>query len=138
MTPMSAAVISTGILGILLFGLGFGVSLTRGRTKTNYGALPDPTDRMYKWVRAHGNAAEYAPMLAILMLLVGAAVGSEHTWVAYLMYALVAGRLLHAAGMITCSTLDGINPLRFVGALLTYLGGLALSVLVLIYAAQLV
>ncbi|HJY83528.1 MAG TPA: MAPEG family protein, partial [Candidatus Binatia bacterium] len=68
---MTTAIVCTALLGLLVFGLGLSVSLTRGQTGTNFGYSPDPTDRMYKMVRAHGNATEYVPMLAVLMLLVG-------------------------------------------------------------------
>jgi len=69
---MNVAIVCTALLGLLVFGLGLAVSLTRGATRTNFGFTPDPTDRLYKRVRAHGNAAEYAPMLAILILMIGA------------------------------------------------------------------
>src|SRR5262249_57877059 len=69
---MNVAIVCTALLGLLVFGLGLAVSMTRGATRTNFGFTPDPTDRLYKRVRAHGNAAEYSPMLAILMLLIGA------------------------------------------------------------------
>ena len=35
---MSTAVICIGLLGLLVFGLGLAVSLTRARTETLYGA----------------------------------------------------------------------------------------------------
>ena len=123
---MTTAIVCTALLGLLVFGLGLGVSLTRGQTGTNFGSGSDPADRMYKLVRAHGNATEYAPMLAVLMLLVG-----EHhpaTWVLWVMGIVTACRYLHAAGMIFSPTLARPHPLRFVGALGTYLGGLVLCV----------
>jgi len=55
---MNVAIVCTALLGLLVFGLGLAVSLTRGATRTNFGFTPDPTDRLYKRVRAHGNAAE--------------------------------------------------------------------------------
>jgi hypothetical protein len=42
--------------------------------------------------------------------------------------AATACRYLHAAGMITCASLARPNPLRFVGALGSYVTGLALVV----------
>lgn len=123
---MTTAVVCIALLGLLVFGLGLGVSLTRGQTGTNFGYNPDPTDRMYKMVRAHGNATEYAPMLAVLMLLIG---GHEPaTWVLWVMGIVTACRYLHAAGMIFSPTLAQPHPLRVVGALGTYLGGLVLCV----------
>ena len=121
---MTTAIVCTALLGLLVFGLGLGVSLTRGQTGTNFGYNPDPTDRMYKMVRAHGNATEYVPMLAVLMLLVGG--HNPATWVLWVMGIVTASRYLHAAGMIFSPTLAQPHPLRFVGALGTYLGGLVL------------
>ncbi len=63
---MTIAIICAALLGLLVFGLGFFVSLMRGRTGVNFGYTANPTDPLHKLVRAHGNAAEYAPMLAIL------------------------------------------------------------------------
>jgi len=37
-------------------------------------------------------------------------------------------RYLHAAGMLVCPSLDQPHPLRFVGALGTYVTGLVLAV----------
>jgi len=42
--------------------------------------------------------------------------------------AVTALRYVHAAGMIAFPTLDKPNPLRFIGALGTYVGVLALCV----------
>ena len=123
---MNVAIVCTALLGLLVFGLGLAVSLTRGATRTNFGFTPDPTDRLYKRVRAHGNAAEYAPMLAILMLLIGAR--QPAAWMVWTFVAATAFRYLHAAGMLVCPSLDQPHPLRFVGALGTYVAGLVLVV----------
>ena len=123
---MNVAIVCTALLGLLVFGLGLAVSLTRGATGTNFGFTPDPTDRLYKRVRAHGNAAEYSPMLAILMLLIGA--HQPAAWMVWTFVAATAFRYLHAAGMLVCPSLDQPHPLRFVGALGTYVAGLVLVV----------
>ena len=123
---MNVAIVCTALLGLLVFGLGLAVSLTRGATRTNFGFTPDPTDRLYKRVRAHGNAAEYAPMLAILILLIGAR--NPAPWIVWTFVAATAFRYLHAAGMLVCPSLDQPHPLRFVGALGTYVSGLVLAV----------
>lgn len=123
-----------GLLGLLVFGLGLAVSMTRGSSRTNFGYTPDPTDRLYKLVRAHGNAAEYAAMLAVLMLfLAGRAPGPFITWTCV---AATIARYLHAAGMILSPTLDRPYPLRFVGALVTYVAGLVLAVAVVLAGAR--
>jgi len=123
---MATAITCTALLGLLVFGLGLAVSLTRGRTGTISGSAADPADPLHKMVRAHGNATEYAAMLSVLILLIGSR--EPTTWVLWTMWIAVASRYLHAAGMIFCSTLAQPHPLRFVGALGTYLAGLALCV----------
>ena len=123
---MMTAVICTALLGVLVFGLGLAVSLTRGQTGTIIGANPDPTDRLYKMVRAHGNATEFAPMLAVLMLLIGN--HNPVSWILWVMWIATISRYLHAAGMIFSPTLAQPHPLRFAGALGTYVCGIILSI----------
>ena len=121
---MTVALVCTALLGLLVFGLGLGVSAVRGSSGRTIGYASDPTDRLHKFVRAHGNATEYAPMMAILMLAVGAR--QPAPWMLWIFGAATVCRYLHAAGMILCPSLDRPYLLRFVGALGTYLAGLAL------------
>ena len=125
---MFTAVICSALLGILVFGLGFAVSITRGQTQTVGGHSTDPTDRLHRMVRAHGNTCEYAPMLAVLMLLVGMA--DPATWELWVMGIAVASRYSLAAGILIAQSLEQAHPLRFAGALGTYVTGLLLCVLV--------
>jgi uncharacterized protein len=127
---MRVAVFCTGLLGLLVFGLGLMVSMVRGSSRINFGYTPDPTNRLYKLVRAHGNATEYAPILAVLILYLGSR--NPGTWLVWTFAAATAFRYLHALGMILCKTLDAPDPLRFVGALGTYVTGLVLAVAVLL------
>src|SRR2546429_7074146 len=120
---MNVAVFCTGMLGLLVFGLGLGVSALRGSTRTNFAYTVDPTDRLYKMIRAHGNTAEYAPMLAILMLLIGTR--NPSTWMLWTMGLVTVCRYLFALGILVSPTLAKPHPLRFIGALGTYLGGIA-------------
>ncbi len=71
---MDVAILCTGLLGLLVFGLGMLVSFQRGQSNVLYAGDPDPTNRTYRLIRAHGNAIEYAPMLAVLILFLGSAV----------------------------------------------------------------
>ena len=121
---MTTALVCIALLGLLVFGLGFGVSLARGRTQTAAGSSGDPTDPLHKLVRAHGNTAEYAAMLAILMFLVGSR--SPATWALWCMGIATASRYSIAVGLILSPTLERPHPLRFAGALGTYLAGFAL------------
>jgi uncharacterized membrane protein YecN with MAPEG domain len=129
---MKVAVVCTGLMGLLLFALGLYVSTKRGRTG-NIGTTPqDPSDRLFKAIRAHGNTAEYVPMLALLMLYLGTQ--SPATWVLVMMGIVTACRFLIVIGIIISPTLAKPHPLRFVGALGTYVGGAALSVVALLSA----
>ena len=121
---MTIALVCVALLGILLFGLGFAVSLTRGRTNTTAGSSGDPADGLHKAVRAHGNTSEYVGMLAVLILVLGSREPS--TWGIISMIGATVSRYLLAAGILLSSTLEKPHPLRFVGALGTYLFGLGL------------
>jgi hypothetical protein len=127
---MKVALVCTGFLGLLVFGLGFWVSATRGFTRTNIGHRDDPTDRLYKLVRAHANAAEYAPMLAVLMIALASR--GETGWVLWAFVIVTIARYLHAAGMILSADLTRPQPLRFAGALVTYIGGIVLALVLLL------
>jgi hypothetical protein len=127
---MSVALICIALLGLLLFGLGNAVSFMRGNTNTIIGHSPDPTDRLHKLVRAHGNTAEYAPLFGVLMLAL--AIGEPARWTLWAMGIATASRYLIVIGMLASPTLAKPHPLRFVGAVGTYLTGIALSVALLI------
>jgi uncharacterized membrane protein YecN with MAPEG domain len=66
-------------------------------------------------------------MLAVLMLLIGA--HNPASWILWVMWIATLSRYLHAAGVIFSPTLAQPHPLRFIGALLTYVCGLILSVM---------
>jgi uncharacterized protein len=121
---MTIAIVCTALLALLIFALGLAVSLTRASTGTNIGCKDDPGDRLYKLVRAHGNACEYAPMLAVLILVLGAR--DPARWVVWTFVAATLCRYLHAAGMLLSGSLAEPQPLRFLGALGTYVTGLLL------------
>ncbi len=120
------ALVCTAILGLLLFGLGLVVSVMRFRHTTGSGCASDPTDGLHKIVRAHGNTAEYAPFLAVLFLYFGAHDPSRA--IVSLIVAATACRCLLVIGLLAWPTMDRPNPLRFIGALGTYLCGAALCV----------
>jgi uncharacterized protein len=125
---MTTAIVCTAILAALLFLLGFNVSLKRGATaRAGSSQLPsDPASPLLIAIRAHGNTAEYVPALIVLFLLVGARTSA---WVAVpLIVGATAARLLHAYGMLTAPSLAAEVPMRLVGAVGTYLFGVALAV----------
>ena len=123
MSPI--ALLCIAILGILVFGLGFAVSGQRFREKRLHGHSDDPTSLLHRLVRAHGNATEYAPFLAILFLALGTY--RQSPLVPWLMISATASRVLHAVGLIAWPSMAKPNPLRFLGAIGTYAFGLALA-----------
>ncbi|MDH6146927.1 MULTISPECIES: MAPEG family protein [Paraburkholderia] len=112
------------VLGLLLFGLGLSVSMTRFRERTTAGCADDPGNLLHKLVRAHGNTAEYAPFLAVLFLFLGARSPSAVT--VSLMVIATACRCFLVVGLLAFPTMAKPNPLRLVGALGTYGAGIGL------------
>jgi uncharacterized protein len=114
------------LLGLLLFSLGCAVTLQRRRTVTYFGYRDDPADPLYRLVRAHGNTAEYAALLCVLMLL--AAERNPAQWILLVMIATTASRYCQVIGMLLRPHPDNRpNGLRIIGTLGTYVGGLLLS-----------
>ncbi|MFK4087583.1 MAPEG family protein [Kribbella sp. NPDC020789] len=122
-------VVCMGLLGVLLFLLGANVSRHRALRGAGNQAPTDPTDPLLIAVRAHGNAAEYIPTMLVLLLV--CSVLSDSWLVDALAVAALAVRTAHAIGMLTAKTLATHGPLRDIGALGTYLVGLAISVTVI-------
>ena len=116
-------------LGFLLFGMGWLISGLRFTRKRFSGFDDDPADLLYKAVRAHGNTAEYAPFLAVMMLYLGA--HNPAPWVVWTMIAATVCRYLFVVGVVAFQTLEKPNPVRFVGASGTYACGLILAYAVL-------
>ncbi len=130
---MIVYLLCSGLLVILYFALAFNVSRLRGRTKTGIGSGADPSGPLGRAVRAHGNAAEYVPLFVALFLYFSLSAPSG--WIPWVVAIATIARVLHAAGMLMTRTFDGPpHPLRAVGALGTYLGGLALGVALLLRA----
>lgn len=127
---MSVTWLCVGLLGLLPFGLGFWVSINRGRSKTNYHFNPDPTDPLYKAVRIHANTAEYVPALMILIVALNQIMpGALTMWLAVIA---TLCRYLFVIGMMMSPTLDKPNPLRVIGAAGTYFVGLIMAVALII------
>ena len=121
------------LLGALLFLLGANVTRHRAIRGGTGNQMPtDPADTMFIAIRAHGNAAEYVPTLCVLLLVCGTL--SDGWWVDALAVAAVVVRYSHALGMLTSKTLASHGPLRDIGALGTYLTGIALAVTAVVVA----
>lgn len=125
MQPSNVAIPCIAALAVLLFASGLYVSATRARFWTLHAGASDPTHALTKAVRAHGNTAEYAAFLALLIYLLGERTSSE--WVAWAMVGVTVSRYLLVAGMLGSDTLAKPQPLRAIGALGTYAGGAVLA-----------
>lgn len=121
-------IISIALMGILVFGLGANVTRQRAmRGKAGGTQLPtDPADPLLIAIRAHGNAAEYVPMLCVL-LVVGSTL-TDSWWLDVLAVAAVVVRSAHAVGMLTSTSMATYGPFRSVGASGTYVVGIALGI----------
>jgi uncharacterized membrane protein YecN with MAPEG domain len=122
---MNTAIICTGALGVLLFGLSFAVSMVRLNSNVGIGTDGTSTSIVTRAVRAQGNAAEYIAALMVLFLFLG--MQEPSAWIEWTMITAVVARYLHAAGMYLSTDLNNPQPLRFAGSALTYATGLILS-----------
>ena len=123
---MATAVLCVVAMALLIFVLGFWVSIQRGRTNVITGIQTDPTSGLNKAVRAHGNAAEFVPVLAILTLYLGTQ--DVAAWVGWAMIVAAVSRYLTVIGFLTCKTLEKPHVLKALGALGTYVAGIAMCV----------
>lgn len=120
---MTTAIICTALLAALLWALSINTSRNRGKAADQIPTRPD--DPLFVAMRAHGNAAENNPMLAVLMLLVGSR--DPATWMLVLMGVVTAARFGHAVGVLHSGDMSAETPIRLVSAVVTALGGLALA-----------
>jgi uncharacterized protein len=125
---MTTAIICTAILTAMLFLLGFNVSRMRGVTgKAGGSQFPnDPASPLLIAIRAHGNAAEYIPALIVLFLLVGARTPAAEA--VPLIVGATAARVVHAYGLLTAPSMAAETKARLIGAIGTYVFGVALAV----------
>jgi uncharacterized protein len=127
-TALTTAIICTAILAAMVFLLGFNVSRMRGVTDKEGGSQfpSDPASRLLIAMRAHGNAAEYIPVLIVLFLLVGdrspAAVAIP------LIIGATVARVLHAFGVLTAPSMAVQTKARVAGAAGTYFLGFGLAI----------
>jgi uncharacterized membrane protein YecN with MAPEG domain len=124
-------IVCVALMGVLLFLLGANVTRHRAIRGATGNQMPtDPADRMFIAQRAHGNASEYVPTLAVLIVV--CATLTDGWWVSALAIAALTARSLHAYGMLRSRTLAAHGPMRDAGALGTYLTGILLGVTALV------
>jgi uncharacterized membrane protein YecN with MAPEG domain len=129
---MSIPLVCIGLLALLVFALGFRVSMARAKERTMYEYTADPQSTLYKAVRAHGNATEYVPTIALLIYILSTM--QIASWVLWCMVLITLFRYLAAAGILFPQTLAKPNPMRFIGALGTYIAGFGLCIALLLKA----
>lgn len=91
----------TAVLALIFFAHSLRVILARGTTKTNLG--DGGNDVMFRRIRIHGNFAEYAPILIIILGLLEYAGANQSLLITYALI-VVLGRLLHAYGLWSAET----------------------------------
>lgn len=124
---MTTAVLCIALLAALLFVLGWNVSRIRGMRGHEGDQFPTaPDDALFVAIRAHGNATEYVPTLAVLMLVIG--LNDPATWMLVVAVIAVVSRYLHAIGVLTVGDMSKEGVLRFAGAVGTILSGVTLAV----------
>lgn len=124
-------VVCVALMGVLVVVLGANVTRHRAIRGDTGNQMPsDPADRMFIAQRAHGNATEYVPTLAVLIVV--CALLTDGWWLNALAIAALASRSLHAVGMLTSTSLASHGPVRDTGAMGTYATGIALGVTALL------
>ena len=132
---MAIALLSVGLLGLLVFLLGINVSRERGSViLTQHEAEADPSSGLRKAIRAHGNCIEYVPMLALMIMALGLRLPVMPMWISALMVVAVIGRYVHAVGVLTGESIYKPNPLKTIGALATYISGIIFAIVLVVRA----
>ena len=127
---MNVFLFCSALLVILYFLLAFNVSWARRQAGIGVGTNSEPSGRLNKAIRAHGNASEYLPLFVAIFLYFSA-VGAGR-WVAWVAVATTVCRFAHPLGMFMSADLHRPQVFRFIGSLGTYAGGLALGVALLL------
>lgn len=124
---MPVTALLTGIFALMMVGLSGIVSLRRREVAVGYGDGGDRT--LGGRIRAHGNFAEYAPLMLIVLAMVEI-VETPPVFVWSLAAAFLLSRVLHALGTLVFNA----NPwTRGAGMLLQHLGFLAGAALLLLF-----
>lgn len=110
MLPITSHV--AGLAGIALVALSIAVSISRGRAGVSLGPGDDPS--LTRLIRAHGNFTEHVP-LALILLGLSEYRGASTAVLSVAAVAMIAGRIIHAFGM-----LHGSTRLRAAGMVATH------------------
>lgn len=130
--PLNTFALYAAINGLILLFLAINVVRQRVLTRTDIG--DGGKDVMIQVQRAHGNAAEYVPIVLILLYLLvqlGAAMWMLHTVGGLL----TVGRIVHVVGLYETT---GRSVGRFVGTNMTWLALLTAAIGSIYYAVTMV
>ena len=123
-TPFYAA-----LLSLFFIILSFNVIRNRWRYRQSLGAGKEA--QMERSIRAHGNFAEYVPLVLLMMAFLE--MGKESTMTLHFFgIALIIGRLSHAVGI----GLQAPNALRIVGMTATFTCLIGTSIKLIIMSLQ--
>ncbi|HET7793477.1 MAG TPA: MAPEG family protein [Rhizobacter sp.] len=124
--PANTVLLCCAFLVLLYAALSINVSRVRIQGRES----PRVTEaQLTQAIRAHGNAAEYIPLIVALLLYLHMAAPSP--FVSAVALVATASRVVHAAGMLFAHGLRGRHALRFIGALGTYASLVALGIALL-------
>ena len=115
---MNPFLLCSAALVLLFAALSFNVSRMRLRRRK----FPDVTEaEVNKAIRAHGNAAEYIPLFVAMFLYLNSTQPSPGAFLVGIAVLATVSRFVHAAGMFRIAAVTERHPLRFYGALGTYI-----------------
>lgn len=117
---VSITLLYGGLTFLLVLFLGLNVSRARGKHQAGFGTMPEAMNRE---IRAHGNAAEWAPLAIVLLLLLELS-GVSSLALHLLGGSILLGRVVHGVGAL----MPKRNPLTTLGATINYLVTLVLCV----------
>ena len=128
---MNTLLLCSAALVLLFAALSFNVSRMRLKRRK----FPEVTEaEITKAIRAHGNAAEYIPLFVALFLYVNSTQPSPSLYLVCVAVLATVSRFAHAAGMFRIASVTERHPLRFYGALGTYISLFAFGGALLIRA----
>jgi uncharacterized protein len=120
------------ILALLFAGLSIWVIAGRARFRVNHG--DGGQDELNRRIRAHGNFAEYVPLILLLVAL-NEADGASHGTVHLLLLPLLLARLMHPIGMVAPIGSKQQGIFRGAGATVTLLILIVSAVVLLVRVA---
>ena len=128
---MNILLLCSAALVLLFAALSFNVSRIRLKRRK----FPEVTEaEVTKAIRAHGNAAEYIPLFVALFLYINSTQPSPSVYLVGISLLATVSRFAHAAGMFRIASVAERHPLRFYGALGTYICLFALGGALLVRA----